>query len=147
MNTPQEIQLQIAAGCDGAHEREAKKMAEWMPNLIIIGAPKSATSTLAFTLSQHENIFCCSPSEPKFFGSKYHKGWDWYSKIFQKGKKYKTRIEASTKYASSEDLFARTPELKRRYAPTTKLIYLASCLLYTSPSPRDRQKSRMPSSA
>ena len=24
---------------------------------------------------------------------------------------------------------------------------LASCLLYTSPSPRDRQKSRMPSSA
>ena len=25
--------------------------------------------------------------------------------------------------------------------------YLISCLLYTSPSPRDRQKSRMPSSA
>ena len=25
--------------------------------------------------------------------------------------------------------------------------YLRSCLLYTSPSPRDRQKSRMPSSA
>ena len=28
-----------------------------------------------------------------------------------------------------------------RYAPGT------TCLLYTSPSPRDRQKSRMPSSA
>ena len=26
-------------------------------------------------------------------------------------------------------------------------IYLHTCLLYTSPSPRDRQKSRMPSSA
>ena len=26
-------------------------------------------------------------------------------------------------------------------------IYISSCLLYTSPSPRDRQKSRMPSSA
>ena len=25
--------------------------------------------------------------------------------------------------------------------------FLSSCLLYTSPSPRDRQKSRMPSSA
>ena len=25
--------------------------------------------------------------------------------------------------------------------------YVSSCLLYTSPSPRDRQKSRMPSSA
>ena len=27
------------------------------------------------------------------------------------------------------------------------LEYLKTCLLYTSPSPRDRQKSRMPSSA
>ena len=26
-------------------------------------------------------------------------------------------------------------------------VYLRDCLLYTSPSPRDRQKSRMPSSA
>ena len=30
-----------------------------------------------------------------------------------------------------------------KQAPTTSL----GCLLYTSPSPRDRQKSRMPSSA
>ena len=30
------------------------------------------------------------------------------------------------------------------WAPT---LILYSCLLYTSPSPRDRQKSRMPSSA
>ena len=27
------------------------------------------------------------------------------------------------------------------------IIYTLACLLYTSPSPRDRQKSRMPSSA
>ena len=27
------------------------------------------------------------------------------------------------------------------------VVYLFICLLYTSPSPRDRQKSRMPSSA
>ena len=27
------------------------------------------------------------------------------------------------------------------------LFYVSICLLYTSPSPRDRQKSRMPSSA
>ena len=31
---------------------------------------------------------------------------------------------------------------------TDKTVFeLANCLLYTSPSPRDRQKSRMPSSA
>ena len=34
------------------------------------------------------------------------------------------------------------------HAPRTEMPrHLASCLLYTSPSPRDRQKSRMPSSA
>ena len=30
---------------------------------------------------------------------------------------------------------------------TTERILYYTCLLYTSPSPRDRQKSRMPSSA
>ena len=28
-----------------------------------------------------------------------------------------------------------------------KIVGISACLLYTSPSPRDRQKSRMPSSA
>ena len=32
-------------------------------------------------------------------------------------------------------------------APLATDTRLESCLLYTSPSPRDRQKSRMPSSA
>ena len=31
--------------------------------------------------------------------------------------------------------------------PVTQTRRIRSCLLYTSPSPRDRQKSRMPSSA
>ena len=33
------------------------------------------------------------------------------------------------------------------FCPTVEEIWRESCLLYTSPSPRDRQKSRMPSSA
>ena len=32
-------------------------------------------------------------------------------------------------------------------ASKTRIVHLKDCLLYTSPSPRDRQKSRMPSSA
>ena len=36
----------------------------------------------------------------------------------------------------------------RGYLRTQKIYeILRTCLLYTSPSPRDRQKSRMPSSA
>ena len=48
--------------------------------------------------------------------------------------------------------------IKKHQKPTQKIrqggiieregaIHLSNCLLYTSPSPRDRQKSRMPSSA
>ena len=32
-------------------------------------------------------------------------------------------------------------------SPAYKMIQFSSCLLYTSPSPRDRTRSRMPSSA
>ena len=46
-------------------------------------------------------------------------------------------------------IFGKThqiPRLQAWYADN-KIEYTYSCLLYTSPSPRDRQKSRMPSSA
>ena len=39
--------------------------------------------------------------------------------------------------------FEQTVELGKQY----EFLVLFTCLLYTSPSPRDRQKSRMPSSA
>ena len=35
----------------------------------------------------------------------------------------------------------------RKHFPAQKVAFVYDCLLYTSPSPRDRQKSRMPSSA
>ena len=45
----------------------------------------------------------------------------------------------------------RTRRQRRRlvdvFALHTDALYFEICLLYTSPSPRDRQKSRMPSSA
>ena len=56
-------------------------------------------------------------------------------------------IEASGLYSNNG------PVLRAFEADATKRLFggrgacLAVCLLYTSPSPRDRQKSRMPSSA
>ena len=43
------------------------------------------------------------------------------------------------------DYFSEDHEWYTRRLPDT--ITITACLLYTSPSPRDRQKSRMPSSA
>ena len=46
------------------------------------------------------------------------------------------------------DLFERDPQRFKNFSVRAEGILLDySCLLYTSPSPRDRQKSRMPSSA
>src|SRR5665811_654146 len=42
---------------------------------------------------------------------------------------------------------SRTAVCPRRCRPPRKLHALYTCLLYTSPSPRDRTRSRMPSSA
>ena len=62
----------------------------------------------------------------------------------------KARIEdkahlPSTMALNLDSIRADFPILSRRLEGERQLVYL--CLLYTSPSPRDRQKSRMPSSA
>jgi len=44
-------------------------------------------------------------------------------------------------------LFARTAENQRPFAGVQLLATSSSCLLYTSPSPRDLSTSRMPASA
>ena len=49
------------------------------------------------------------------------------------------RKEMSTQATESEKTIG---DLKKKHTTIVK-----DCLLYTSPSPRDRQKSRMPSSA
>ena len=59
----------------------------------------------------------------------------------------KSKIDSGTLKSISENvLFSNSGEAIILKNETSKGIVL-SCLLYTSPSPRDRQKSRMPSSA
>ena len=52
-------------------------------------------------------------------------------------------VEAAMAVASA----GFTTEAERAYDWLVGLQHESGCLLYTSPSPRDRQKSRMPSSA
>ena len=66
------------------------------------------------------------------------------------------RVFAVTKRpANAKELTAQFPNLRISYrskavvatGPPQQLALLEACLLYTSPSPRDRTRSRMPSSA
>ena len=53
--------------------------------------------------------------------------------------------EATALYGNDLSTFPDFPAEIR--APAGATFGVSACLLYTSPSPRDRQKSRMPSSA
>ena len=54
-----------------------------------------------------------------------------------------TRADINGKHGVATDFhFYREERTKDRYT-----VQLDSCLLYTSPSPRDKRQSRMPSSA
>ena len=37
------------------------------PNLFIVGAPKSGTTTLAYWMRHHPQVFVCTPKEPMFY--------------------------------------------------------------------------------
>ena len=60
-------------------------------------------------------------------------------------KKKKTKTKKETKDAYINRMLDKLQKEKPDMNPMEMMKY--ACLLYTSPSPRDRQKSRMPSSA
>ena len=121
---PSQQKSLIQQGLEGEHSEIVDQYREILPNFIIIGAAKSATTTLTTILPQHPGIFISKPKEPKFFGRNYGKGWEWYASRFEAGKDFALRGESSTMYASKMKKFQHTPELMHEYLPHLKLIYL-----------------------
>jgi hypothetical protein len=66
-----------------------------LPDFLIVGAQKAATSSLYYYLSQHPNIIGSRPKEVCFFDrdENYSKGINWYRKNFPK-----TKITKEAKY-------------------------------------------------
>ena len=66
---------------------------------------------------------------------------------FDRIEEFKTKLCKEFKFSKD-----KLVDIMEEFGGTTEDLYfhiadLQGCLLYTSPSPRDRQKSRMPSSA
>jgi hypothetical protein len=111
-------------GLFGRHIEDANRVRDLLPNAFIIGAAKSGTTTLAYTLKRHPEIFRPQLKEPKFFGEYYLKGWDWYASLFEDSGFAKVRMEASVKYASGYEMFNGTPMMIKAYIEKPKFIYL-----------------------
>lgn len=96
-----------------------------MPDFIIIGAMKSATSTLHNQLSAQSGIFMSTPKEPNFFSDDeiYRQGIEWYSGLFSDGDVNDICGESSTHYTKMPD-YPNTIQRLKAAIPQPKLIYV-----------------------
>ena len=96
------------------------------PNFFLIGAPKSGTTSLAYYLNQHDNVFFSNPKEPNFFatdypGIRWTKSIDDYLKLFRKANDKHTCIgEGTAFYIYSEIAMKKIFE----FNPNAKIILM-----------------------
>lgn len=104
------------------------------PEIYLIGAQKSGTTTLAYLLSQHPNICISKPKEPHFFTHNWCKGLAWYQSKFSN---YEDAIciDASTTYSMAPLTLHNSPSNAKKYFqgvpqkiysinPNSRFIYL-----------------------
>ncbi len=96
-----------------------------LPDFIIIGAMKSATSTLHNQLSAQSDIFMSTPKEPNFFSDDgiYSRGLSWYTGLFSGASAKDICGESSTHYTKLPD-YPDTIQRLKAAIPRPKLIYV-----------------------
>ena len=94
------------------------------PNLLLIGAPKSATTSISLMLSHHPDVFVVKGKEPHFFSEnrRYARGWDWYMSLFSDYTGESAIIDASTSYSRTY-AFPNTISRIIKHVPDTKILY------------------------
>ena len=96
-----------------------------LPDFIIIGAMKSATTTLQEQLARQPGIFMCDPKEPNFFSDdeQYRKGLAWYAALFSVAPAGALLGEASTHYTKLPTHPRSVARLRERL-PNVRLVYV-----------------------
>src|SRR5262249_35664572 len=91
----------------------------------VIGAMKSATTTLHEQLARQPGLFMSRPKEPNFFSDdeNYARGWAWYSSLFRQAGMTDLRGESSMHY-TKRPTYPRTIDRMTRDLPRLKLIYV-----------------------
>lgn len=104
------------------------------PEIYLIGAQKSGTTTLSDLLSQHPKTCLSEPKEVHFFSQHWHKGLDWYKSHFLNDKDL-ICIDASTSYSmatltqeschsNNKRYFDNVPQRIYSLNPKAKFIYI-----------------------
>ncbi|WP_053976078.1 sulfotransferase family protein [Mangrovimonas xylaniphaga] len=101
------------------------------PNLIIIGAAKCGTTTLASILDEHLDVCMSTPKEVCFFqdtidfkpNPNYEKGWEWYKKAFGHFRGEAIVGEATPSY-TDRTRSSKTAQRIYEFNPEMRLIYM-----------------------
>lgn len=95
------------------------------PNFLVIGAMKSATTSLCELLGDHPEVFICKPKEPEFFckDTVYKRGWKWYESLFSSAL-HKIAIGEGTASYTKRLVFPQTAIRIAHDIPDAKLIYI-----------------------
>lgn len=95
------------------------------PDFIIIGAMKSATSTLHEQLAIQPDFFMSTPKEPYYFSDDevFSRGREWYLNLFSNAEPNQLCGESSTHYTKLPD-YPNTIHRMKSELPKIKLIYV-----------------------
>ncbi len=88
-----------------------------LPNFLIIGAMKSATTSLTYYLDAHPDVYCLQ-EEVHFFSRYYDQGLDWYRWQFAPATTHRAVGESSPPYM----YLPHIPALMARDVPDARLI-------------------------
>jgi hypothetical protein len=114
------LELQIQTQRDQFCHSSGKKvrMAEYrLPNFVIIGAAKAATTWLSYNLGAHPEVFLPT-HELHYFSRFHHKGEDWYRAHFRDAQDTQLIGEKSASYLAD----AATPLRLQSLLPRARLI-------------------------
>lgn len=96
------------------------------PNLFIVGAMKSGTTTLHNLLARHPDIYMSAqPKEPAYFNKPAPSAAEtaWYEGLFEAGAACRYRGESSTDY-SKLPMYPGCAERIRAHAPEARILYI-----------------------
>lgn len=99
-----------------------------LPNFMVIGAPRCASTALCRALSAHPEVFITNPKETFFFSHqrKYgsREGWEWYHGLFRGvGPQHKAIGEGTTDYSDPTRLPLILPRLQQ-HVPECRFLYI-----------------------
>ena len=90
------------------------------PDLLLAGAARSGTTTLAAWIGRHPEAVSPSIKEPNFFSTRRDRGQGWYESLF--GRRDGTWIDASAQYSYPSHLAASARAAKLN--PELRIVYV-----------------------